>query len=174
MAASEDLDEIIEQLMELGIVLSLDDFGEGKTSLGHLRRLPVRQLKLDRELVRQACNNETDRIIFTSVVDLGKGLGLEVVAEGVETVDQMRTVVAAGAELVQGYGLFRPMGIEVLAQLLREEGRSVVAGRLGFDVAPGPPQHDRHPQTAINTIYSTPVNTVSAVPVGRETTWPDH
>ena len=161
VAAGDDLTEIIQQLIELGIVLSLDDFGEGKTSLGHLRRLPVRQLKLDRELVRQACTNETDRIIFRSVVELGQGLGLEVVAEGVETTEQMRTVVQAGAELVQGYGLFRPMGIEQLARLLRVEGRLVVADRLGLTVAPV------HP-AVVTTAATAPV-----VGVGQETTWPD-
>ncbi len=162
VAAGDDLSDIIEQLIELGIVLSLDDFGEGKTSLGHLRRLPVRQLKLDRELVRQACNNETDRIIFRSVVELGQGLGLEVVAEGVETTDQMRTVVQAGAELVQGYGLFRPMGIEQLARLLRVEGRLVVADRLGLTVAPAR-------SGVVGAGVKPPV-----VDVGQEVTWPDH
>ncbi len=161
VAAGDDLSDIIAQLMELGIVLSLDDFGEGKTSLGHLRRLPVRQLKLDRELVRQACNNEIDRIIFRSVVELGHGLGLEVVAEGVETADQMRTVVQAGAELVQGYGLFRPMGVDRLAQLLRVEGRSVIADRLGLNMAPVP--------TATAAARIEP----PAVAAGQEPTWPD-
>ncbi len=164
VAAGDDLSEIIEQLIELGIVLSLDDFGEGKTSLGHLRRLPVRQLKLDRELVRQACNNETDRIIFRSVVELGQGLGLEVVAEGVETAEQMTTVVQAGAELVQGYGLFRPMAVDQLARLLRVEGRSVVADRLGLGVAPVRPS----PVAAMSALAQPP-----SIAVGQEAPWPD-
>ena len=159
VAADDDLDGIITQLTELGIVLSLDDFGEGKTSLAHLRRLPVRQLKLDRELVRQACNNETDRIIFRSVVELGQSLGLEVVAEGVETPDQMRTVAEAGAQLVQGFGLFRPMRIDQLARLLPAEGRQVVADRIGLDVA-ALEVPSREPEAP-------------AVSAGQETTWPD-
>ena len=160
VAADDDLDQIIEQLIDLGIVLSLDDFGEGKTSLGHLRRLPVRQLKLDRELVRQACTNETDRIIFRSVVELGEDLGIEVVAEGVETGEHMKTVVEAGAQLVQGYGLFRPMRIEQLARLLPAEGSAVIADRIGFDTTT--------PRQPAGAVIESP-----AVATGRETTWRD-
>ncbi len=159
VAADDDLGEVIEHLIELGIVLSLDDFGEGKTSLAHLRSLPVRQLKLDRVLVRQASGHEADadRIIFKSVVDLGHGLGLEVVAEGVETAQQMETVIGAGAQLLQGFGLFRPMRIEQLARLLRGEARSIVAERLGPDLP---------------TTSPVAVGGASAAGPGQEAMWP--
>ncbi len=132
VAAGDEPKHVIDQLLKLGIVLSLDDFGEGKTSLGHLRRLPVRQLKLDRNLVRQACSSKTDRIILSSVVSLGHDLGLEIVAEGVENEEHLAAVCEAGAELIQGYGLFRPMPIERLSRLLAQDGTEVVNDRLSI------------------------------------------
>jgi EAL domain-containing protein (putative c-di-GMP-specific phosphodiesterase class I) len=99
----------IDELTQLGASLSLDDFGQGQTSLAHLRGLPIDQLKLDRLLVQQACMDDSDRIILDSVVALAHDLGLHVVAEGIETEDHLGTVIAAGVDLLQGYGLHRPM-----------------------------------------------------------------
>lgn len=99
----------ITELTELGIQLSLDDFGEGRTSLAHLRGLPISQLKLDRLLVQQACMADADRIILESIVDLAHDLQLNVVAEGIETKEHFATVIQAEVDLMQGYGLHRPM-----------------------------------------------------------------
>ncbi len=121
VASGDDLEQVVTELVRLGVGLSLDDFGEGRTSLGHLRRLPIRQLKLDRMLVHQACTSDSDRIILNSVVELGHNLGFEVVAEGVETEGHKTAVMAAGADLLQGYGLYRPMTSAELADLLARE-----------------------------------------------------
>jgi len=99
----------IDELTLLGASLSLDDFGQGQTSLAHLRGLPIDQLKLDRLLVQQACMDDSDRIILESIVGLAHDLDLHVVAEGVETDEHLETVIAAGVDLMQGYGLHRPM-----------------------------------------------------------------
>lgn len=99
----------IHALTEIGAQLSLDDFGEGRTSLAHLRGLPISQLKLDRLLVQQACMDNADRIILESIVDLAHDLELYVVAEGIETQEHFQTVIRAGVDLLQGYGLHRPM-----------------------------------------------------------------
>ncbi len=99
----------IHEVTELGAKLSLDDFGEGRTSLAHLRGLPISQLKLDRLLVQQACMANADRIILESIVDLAHDLELYVVAEGIETQEHFQTVIRAGVDLLQGYGLHRPM-----------------------------------------------------------------
>ncbi len=121
VASGRDLDMVASALTDMGVALSLDDFGEGKTSLGHLRDLPIKQLKLDSLLVQQAVDSETDRVILNSIVNLGHDLGFEVVAEGVETDDHMAAAVEAGSDLVQGFGLYRPMSAKDLSQLLVPE-----------------------------------------------------
>ena len=112
----------IDALIDLGVRLSLDDFGEGRTSLAHLRGLPISQLKLDRLLVQQACMAHADRVILESVVSLAHDLDFTVVAEGIETEEHRETVVNAGADLLQGYGLHRPMPFSDLLALLETEG----------------------------------------------------
>ncbi|NND74487.1 MAG: EAL domain-containing protein, partial [Ilumatobacter sp.] len=105
-------------LTDLGISLALDDFGEGQTSLGHLRTLPIKFLKLDRLFVEQADQSIADRTVLDSVVTLAHDLGFAVIAEGIETASQHEIVAEAGADLLQGYGLHRPMTIWDLARLL--------------------------------------------------------
>lgn len=111
----------IHELTELGAQLSLDDFGEGRTSLAHLRGLPISQLKLDRLLVQQACMANADRIILESIVDLAHDLELYVVAEGIETKEHFQTVIQAGVDLLQGYGLHRPMPEAAFHALLEND-----------------------------------------------------
>lgn len=153
VASGDDLDDVVQQLVRLGVGLSLDDFGEGRTSLGHLRRLPIRQLKLDRMLVHQACTSESDRIILNSVVQLGHNLGFEVVAEGVETEGHKAAVMAAGADLLQGYGLYRPMSAGELGGLLVQEeaarrARPPVPPVAAVRPPAAPPRSSRPPDTA--------------------------
>lgn len=105
-------------LTDLGLSLALDDFGEGQTSLGHLRTLPIRFLKLDRLFVEQADQSPADRTVLDSVVNLAHDLGFAVIAEGIETASQHEIVAGAGADLLQGYGLHRPMTIWDLSRLL--------------------------------------------------------
>jgi EAL domain-containing protein (putative c-di-GMP-specific phosphodiesterase class I) len=112
--------ENIDRLVALGVKLALDDFGEGRTSLAHLRGLPISQLKMDRGLVQQAAGDHSDHIILSSMISLAHDLNFEVVAEGVETSEQLRIVVESGADLLQGFGLYRPMEIGTLRDLLRE------------------------------------------------------
>ncbi|MGB5757869.1 MAG: bifunctional diguanylate cyclase/phosphodiesterase, partial [Acidimicrobiales bacterium] len=112
----------VQRLIDIGVMLALDDFGEGRTSLAHLRGLPISQLKLDRLLVQQACTAEADRIILESVVALAHDLRFTVVAEGVEDDRHRAAVTAAGADLLQGYAIDRPMPIERLRPLLVRDG----------------------------------------------------
>ncbi|MEL6983551.1 MAG: EAL domain-containing protein, partial [Actinomycetota bacterium] len=110
----------IHRLVDLGVRLALDDFGEGRTSLAHLRGLPISQLKMDRGLVQQAADAHSDHIILSSMISLAHDLNFEVVAEGVETSEHLRIAVESGADLLQGFGLYRPMEIGTLRDLLRE------------------------------------------------------
>ena len=92
----------IAALAALGVTLSLDDFGEGRTALTHLRGIPIAQLKLDRSLIQRAETSAPDRTILDSIVSLGHDLSLEVVAEGVEHEAQIEMATLAGADLLQG------------------------------------------------------------------------
>ena len=130
----------ITDIAALGVSLSLDDFGEGKTSLAHLRGLPIAQLKLDRLLVEHARTSGTDRIILESVTGLAHELGMSVVAEGIETDEHEQVAIAAGADLLQGYGLYRPMPLERLQTLLARAGMvQTVAADAPAPPTPAPP-----------------------------------
>jgi EAL domain-containing protein (putative c-di-GMP-specific phosphodiesterase class I) len=99
----------LRRLHEMGIGLSLDDFGTGYSSMTHMRSLPVDQLKVDRVFVGSMTTTEEDAVIVHAAIELGLGLGMSVVAEGVEDADTLAGVVAAGCTLAQGYHLARPM-----------------------------------------------------------------
>ncbi len=92
----------LARLAELGVGLSLDDFGTGYSSLSHLRRLPVREIKVDRSFVR-SMDDRRDLAVVRSVVDLGRGLGMSVVAEGVEDALAFHRLAAMGCDVAQGW-----------------------------------------------------------------------
>jgi signal peptidase I len=108
----------VELLTEMGLALALDDFGEGQTSLAHLRGFPITYLKLDRLFIEHAGDSSTDRKILGSVAALAHDLGFSVIAEGIETTDHHTIVAEAGAELAQGFGLHKPMPIDDFRELL--------------------------------------------------------
>lgn len=112
----------VQQMGALGIGLALDDFGEGRTSLGHLRNLPIGRLKLDRTLVQNATTGDADQVILSSVIRLAHDLDFVVVAEGIEKPTHLSTALAAGADLLQGFGLHRPMELDGLKRLLADQG----------------------------------------------------
>ena len=100
---------ILGRLSQMRIEMSIDDFGTGYSSLGHLRQLPVKELKIDKSFVMNMGNNESDAIIVRSTIDLGRNLGMRVVAEGVETAEVWRQLVTLGCDFAQGYYRSRPM-----------------------------------------------------------------
>jgi diguanylate cyclase (GGDEF)-like protein/PAS domain S-box-containing protein len=109
---------ILEQLSDMGIRLSIDDFGTGYSSLAYLKRLPVNEIKVDRSFVMNMDEDEDDATIVRSTIDLGRNLGLDVVAEGVENEqvwDRLRTL---GCTAAQGYYLSRPVPAADLAAWL--------------------------------------------------------
>lgn len=114
-------EEILSNLRAMGIRLALDDFGTGFSSLNYLDRFPVDTLKVDRSFVTKMVESPRTRILAESIFNLGRALGLELVAEGVETHEQLRTVTSSGAQLIQGYLTGRPCRAEELALRLRAE-----------------------------------------------------
>jgi diguanylate cyclase (GGDEF)-like protein len=100
---------ILERVKALGVGIAVDDFGTGHSSLEQLRRLPADELKLDRSFVQPMDRDPADAAVVRSVVDLGRALGLRVVAEGVETPEVFQMLRAMGCHVAQGFGIARPM-----------------------------------------------------------------
>jgi diguanylate cyclase (GGDEF)-like protein len=103
---------ILSQVHELGVRLAIDDFGTGYSSLAYLRRLPVAELKIDRSFVHSLAVDDPGAAIVATVVELGHQLGLEVVAEGVESLDALERLTAMGCDLAQGYVVSPPRTAE--------------------------------------------------------------
>jgi EAL domain-containing protein (putative c-di-GMP-specific phosphodiesterase class I) len=104
----------------MGLRLSVDDFGTGYTSLGYLRRLPINELKIDRSFVSQMTVSEEDAVIVRSTIDLGRNLGLGVVAEGVEDPEVLERLRQLGCDVAQGYLMSRPIPAHELSAWLSE------------------------------------------------------
>jgi diguanylate cyclase len=111
---------ILERLGAMGLRISVDDFGTGYTSLGYLRRLPITDLKIDRSFVANMTTSEEDEVIVRSTIDLGRNLGLGVVAEGVEDPDILRRLEQLGCDVAQGYLVSRPVPADELSEWLRQ------------------------------------------------------
>ena len=101
--------EVMDRLARVGVELSIDDFGTGYSSLSYLRRLPIDEIKIDRSFVTNMQQSAGDAMIVRATVDLGRNLGLRVVAEGVETAGVWDQLRALGCDVAQGYFLSRPM-----------------------------------------------------------------
>jgi diguanylate cyclase (GGDEF)-like protein/PAS domain S-box-containing protein len=111
---------VLERLGAMGLRISVDDFGTGYTSLGYLRRLPISELKIDRSFVSHMATSEEDAVIVRSTIDLGRNLGLGVVAEGVEDPEVLQRLCELGCDVAQGYLMSRPIPADELTAWLRE------------------------------------------------------
>jgi len=108
----------LAKIKELGVSVSIDDFGTGHSSLAYLKRFAVSELKIDRSFVRDAPTNPDDATIVRAVIDLAHALGLRVVAEGVETDEQAVLLRQFGCDRMQGFRLGRPMPAAAFVKLL--------------------------------------------------------
>jgi diguanylate cyclase (GGDEF)-like protein/PAS domain S-box-containing protein len=111
---------VLERLGAMGLRISVDDFGTGYTSLGYLRRLPISELKIDRSFVSHMATSEEDAIIVRSTIDLGRNLGLGVVAEGVEDAEVLERLRDLGCDVAQGYLMSAPIPAGELTAWLRD------------------------------------------------------
>ena len=112
--------EALRSLQEDGVSIEIDDFGTGYSSLSCLKQLPVDTLKIDRSFIRQLGANSTDEAIVAAILALARSLGLQVVAEGVETPAQLQVLARHGCEVAQGFYFSRPLPADDCRELLRE------------------------------------------------------
>jgi EAL domain-containing protein (putative c-di-GMP-specific phosphodiesterase class I) len=114
--------KVIGQLARLGILFSIDDFGTGYSSLKYLKQLSIQKLKIDQSFVRNLPHDPDDAIIVRATIALGHQLGLRVIAEGVETEDQLVFLREHGCDEGQGYFFHRPLPPEEMGALLESSG----------------------------------------------------
>ncbi len=119
---SANAEPILRSLRDLGVNLAIDDFGTGYSSLTYLRALPINIVKIDQSFVRAIGTEREDTAIVAAVINLARNLSLHVVAEGIETPEQLATLVHLNCELLQGYLFSRPQPARDLDQLVERAG----------------------------------------------------
>jgi len=113
----QNIEETLERLYllkEMGISLSIDDFGTGYSSLSYLKQLPMDELKIDQSFIRDLIDDENDEIITQTIISIGNKFGLDVIAEGVETMEQYEKLISMGCKYFQGYLFSKPVEVELL------------------------------------------------------------
>ena len=117
--------EMIARLRELGVNISIDDYGTGLSTLDYLKKVPANEIKIDQSFVKGMVDNRSDRLMVQSTIGLAHSLGRKVVAEGVEERDILDLLTAMGCDIAQGYAIGRPMSLESLAKRISIDRRQV-------------------------------------------------
>lgn len=120
----------LSDLQFLGVRFAIDDFGVGQSSLVRLRSLPIDILKIDKAFVAEIGNGRSGGALVASLIAMAHALELWVVAEGVETADQLEFLISVGCDAAQGYLFGRPMQSRAMRQLLSHSGSDVGIGRV--------------------------------------------
>jgi EAL domain-containing protein (putative c-di-GMP-specific phosphodiesterase class I) len=112
--------KVLLAIEKIGVGIALDDFGNGYSSFGYIRTLPIHVVKIDRSFIKEINNSPSDAVIVTSIVTLAHNLGKKVVAEGVEMLEQIIHLKTIGCDEVQGYLMSRPIPAEAAEKLLEK------------------------------------------------------
>ena len=137
MREAEQAIAVLQELSQMGVSLSIDDFGTGYSSLSYLRRFPIHKLKIDRSFVSDITTNPDAAAIATAIIGMGRSLKLRVIAEGVETAEQLAFLQSHQCDELQGFLLGRPIEAEDFSELLRS-GRPLIADEELRAFARGP------------------------------------
>jgi diguanylate cyclase (GGDEF)-like protein len=141
--------EILSRLHEMGVQVAIDDFGTGYSSMAYLKNLPVHELKIDRSFVAQMTSSSRDAVIVRSTADLGRNLGLRVVAEGVEDPATWRELGTLGCDAIQGFYVSRPLPADDLLSWLKQQQAEMPT----YGSAAEPPEDapgDTHPPSVMH------------------------
>ena len=128
MINPEESAGVLRQLRKMGITVAIDDFGTGYSSLSYLRRFPIDKLKIDRSFVHDLVTSRTDESIVRAITALAHSVGLQVVAEGVETEEQLRCVRELGCDQWQGYYCCEPQTATYFGRMLAEQSSATRTG----------------------------------------------
>jgi EAL domain-containing protein (putative c-di-GMP-specific phosphodiesterase class I) len=120
MESTETAIQTLKELKSMGVRISIDDFGTGYSSLSYLKRFPIDTLKIDRSFVQDVTSDPDDKAIINAIIALARSLNLKVIAEGVETIQQLVCLHEQGSDGMQGYLFSPPLPIDSLTQLLKE------------------------------------------------------
>jgi EAL domain-containing protein (putative c-di-GMP-specific phosphodiesterase class I) len=126
ISTGKDIVEKIMQVREFGVKFSVDDFGTGYSSLSYLKSLPLNTLKIDRTFVKDIQDASQNVVLVDTIIMMANNLGLEVIAEGVETEQELHYLHNNGCNVYQGYYFCRPLALEPFLEVLK-------AGRLATD-----------------------------------------
>ncbi len=132
---------VLDDLAGVGVELSIDDFGTGYSSLSYLRRLPIREIKIDKSFVMRMDTDPSDAMIVRATVDLGRNLGLRVVAEGVESERTWEMLKTLGCDVAQGYWMSKAVPASEVTGWIRQRNEDVGRGKAEI-----PPQSEAAPK----------------------------
>jgi EAL domain-containing protein (putative c-di-GMP-specific phosphodiesterase class I) len=121
----------LNALKEMGVHIAIDDFGIGYSSLSQLKRFPIDSLKIDRSFICNVTSSKDDLAIVVAIIAMARSLGLKIIAEGVETAEQMAVICEQGCHEMQGYHFSRPVpAMKFIEFLRRGEAAPCLAGGL--------------------------------------------
>jgi diguanylate cyclase (GGDEF)-like protein len=118
--SKQRIEKVLAALRQLGVLLSLDDFGSGYSSLGYLNRLPFDQLKVDRSFVSDIDTDVRKQKVMRGILELGRGLGFDIVVEGAETLEEVSVIRDMGCDAIQGYYYSRPAPALLIPEVVKK------------------------------------------------------
>ena len=127
LAGSGEGLDMIARLRELGVRISIDDYGTGLSTLDYLKKIPANEIKIDQSFVKGMVDNRSDRVMVQSTIGLAHSLDRKVVAEGVEHRDILDLLIEMNCDIAQGFAVGRPMSLDSLSKRIASERKRTAA-----------------------------------------------